>query len=259
MMYACTRRRRDHARPRDALRDASYARSKRTALEEGTVSAMHLYLDSADASELARVLPHALVYGVTTNPTLMKRAALGWDELPDFVRRVEALGARAVQIQVRSPDTAGMLADARAYLALADRVRIVVKVPATRAGFAAAAALAAEGAEVTMTAVYEPEQALWSALAGARYAAPYLGRLEDAGRDGLGVIAAMQDVAVRYGRHPDGHDLRLLVASVRSRRAFVDLLRLGVGALTIPVPLFEELTEHEATLAAERTFLADAG
>lgn len=75
---------------------------------------MHLYLDSADANELSRVLPSALVYGVTTNPTLMKRAALGWDELPSFVRRVEGLGARAVQIQVRSPDTAGMLADARA-------------------------------------------------------------------------------------------------------------------------------------------------
>lgn len=141
---------------------------------------------------------------------------------------------------------------------MADRIRIVVKIPATQAGFAAAAALAAEAADVTMTAVYEPEQVLWSAMAGARYAAPYLGRLDDAGRDGLAVIATMQDVAARYGRHPDGHDLRLLVASVRSRRAFVDLLRLGTGAVTIPVHLFEELTEHDATLAAEQTFLADA-
>ena len=110
-----------------------------------------------------------------------------------------------------------------------------------------------------MTAVYEPAQALWSALVGARYAAPYLGRLEDAGRDGRAVIEAMQDVVAEYGRRENGNDLRLLVASIRTRHAFVDLLRLGVGAVTIPVRLFEELTEHEATLAAERTFLADAG
>ncbi len=219
---------------------------------------MHLYLDSADVSELDRVLPSPLVYGVTTNPTLMKRAALSWSALPGFVRHVEALGARAVHVQVRHADTAGMLADAREYLALGDGIRIIVKLPATRAGLAAAAALAADGVDVTMTAVYEPEQALWSALAGARYAAPYLGRLDDAGRDGRAVVEAMQDVVDRHGRRPDGTDLRLLVASIRTRQDFVDLLRLGVGAVTVPVRLFEELSEHEATLTAERAFLADA-
>ena len=219
---------------------------------------MHLYLDSADAGELDRVLPSPLVYGVTTNPTLLKRAGLGWSRLPDFVRHVATLGARAVHVQVRSDDTSGMLADAREYLVLGDRARIIVKLPATRAGFAAAAALAADGVDVTMTAVYEPEQALWSALAGARYAAPYLGRLDDAGRDGRAVVKAMQDVVDRYGRRAEGTDLRLLVASIRTRQDFVDLLRLGVGAITVPVRLFEELSEHEATLAAERAFLADA-
>lgn len=218
---------------------------------------MHLYLDSADAGELDRVLPSPLVYGVTTNPTLLKRAQLGWSGLPDFVRHVATRGAQAVHVQVRSEDTAGMLADAREYLALGDHLRIIVKLPATRAGFAAAAALAADGVDVTMTAVFEPEQALWSALAGARYAAPYLGRLDDAGRDGRAVIEAMQDVVSRYGRRTEGTDLRLLVASVRTRQDFLDLLRLGVGAITVPVRLFEELTDHEATRAAERAFLAD--
>ena len=219
---------------------------------------MHLYLDSADASELDRVLPSPLVYGVTTNPTLLKRAGLDWSGLPDFVRHVATLGARAVHVQVRSDDTSGMLADAREYLVLDERARIIVKLPATGAGFAAAAVLAAEGVDVTMTAVYEPEQALWSVLAGARYAAPYLGRLDDAGRDGRAVVQAMQDVVDRYGRRADGTDLRLLVASIRTRQDFVDLLHLGVGAITVPVRLFEELTENEATLAAERAFLADA-
>lgn len=54
-------------------------------------------------------------------------------------------------------------------------------------------------------------------------------------------------------------DLRLLVASIRSPEAFRDLLRLGVGAATVPVGMFERLTTHEGALAAERAFLADAG
>jgi transaldolase len=219
---------------------------------------MHLYLDSADALDLARHLPSPLVYGVTTNPTLMKRAGLAWPGLPDFVRRVGDLGARAVHVQVRHPDAPSMLDDARGYLAMRSEVEIVVKVPATRAGFTAAAALAADGVAVTMTAVYESEQVLWSALVGARYAAPYLGRLHDAGRDALAAVAEMEGVLRRYGRDEAADGLRLLVASVRSREAFHDLLRLGVGAITVPPRLFGDLQDPAATLAAEADFLSDA-
>jgi transaldolase len=218
---------------------------------------MHLYLDSADAAELERRLPSPLVYGVTTNPSSMKRAGLAWGDLPDFVRRVEGLGARAVHLQVRHQDAAAMLADAREYLALRGRLEVVVKIPATREGYRAARQLAAEGVAVTVTAIYEPEQVLWSALVGARYAAPYLGRMEDAGRDGLAVVAEMEAVLRRYAA-ADTSDLRLLVASVRSREAFLALLRIGVGAIAAPPPLFDAVLEHAATAAAEATFLADS-
>jgi transaldolase len=218
---------------------------------------MRLYLDSADAAELARVLPSPLVAGVTTNPTLLKRAGLAWDALPDFVRRVEQLGVRTVHVQVRHADADGMLRDAAGYRTLGSLAEVIVKLPATRAGYAAAAALAADGVPVTTTAVSEPEQVLWSLRVGARYAAPYLGRMDEAGRDGQAVIRAMQGVVRAYAS-PGGESLRLLVASIRSPEAFRDLLQLGVGAATVPVALFERLTQHEVTLAAERAFLADA-
>ncbi len=228
-----------------------------TAPSSAMTGPMRLYLDTADASELERVLPSPLVHGVTTNPTLMRRAGLSWADLPHFVERAEALGARSVHVQVRHREATEMLRDAREFLGLAAKATIVVKLPATGEGLSAAATLAQEGVSVTMTAVYEPEQALWAALVGARYAAPYLGRLQDAGRDALAVIARMQQVLEVYGRR-DGTDLRLLVASVRSREAFRDLLALGVGAVTVPVKLFDELTATDETLAAEEAFLADA-
>ncbi len=221
----------------------------------------HLYLDSADLTELRTCLPHPVVHGVTTNPTLLKRAGVTRAALPALVEQLLELGARQVQAQVHAADVDGMRADAQALLKLAEPGRIVVKVPATRQGLQAGAQLSAEGVPVTYTAVYAAEQAHFAAMLGAAYAAPYLGRLQDAGIDGLALIAQMQALIERSGEHSgerSGATMRLLVASVRTREAYLALLQLGVGAITIPPRLFADLLDHPATLDAERGFLADA-
>ncbi len=214
---------------------------------------MHLYLDSADLAELRTCLPHPVVHGVTTNPTLLKRAGVTRAALPALVEQLLKLGARQVQAQVHAADVDGMLADAQGLLKLADPGQMVVKIPATRQGLQAGAQLSAKGVPVTYTAVYAAEQAHFAAQLGAAYAAPYLGRLQDAGVDGLALIAQMQSLVERSGAAT-----RLLVASVRTREAYLALLQLGVGSITIPPRLFAELLDHPATLDAERGFLADA-
>jgi len=214
----------------------------------------HLYLDSADITELRACLPHPVIHGVTTNPTLLKRAGVSRAALPDLLAELLSLGAKQVQAQVQSADVAGMLADADALLRSFGKGQLVIKIPATRAGFQAGAQLSARGVPVTYTAVYAAEQAHFAAQLGAAYAAPYLGRLQDAGVDGLALIGQMQRLVAASGAAT-----RLLVASVRSRDAYLSLLDLGVGSITIPPRLFPELMDHEATRAAERGFLADAG
>lgn len=218
-----------------------------------TPAPFHLYLDSADLPALRQCLPHPVVHGVTTNPTLLRRAGITWEALPTLLETLLRLGARQVQAQVRSADVDGMLADAETLLRPFDAGQLVVKIPATRAGLAAGAALTARGVPVTYTAVYALEQAHFAAQLGAAYAAPYLGRLNDSGVDGLALIGRMQALVAASGA-----PMRLLVASIRSRQAYLDLLALGVGSITIPPALFAELMDHEATIAAERGFLADA-
>ena len=213
----------------------------------------HLYLDSADLVELRRCLPHPVVHGVTTNPTLLKRAGVARQGLVALLEQLLKLGARQVQAQVQSPDAGGMLADADGLLRHFDPGQLVVKIPATREGFAAGAALTGRGVPVTYTAVYAAEQAHFAAQLGAAYAAPYLGRLQDSGVDGLALVAQMQALLTQRSA-----PTRLLVASVRSRAAFLALLGLGVGAITIPPRLFAELLDHDATIQAEREFLADS-
>ena len=214
-------------------------------------SGFHLYLDSAELSELRACLPHPVIHGVTTNPTLLKRAGVGRDGLTALLQTAIELGAKQVQAQVGAPQADAMLEDAERLLRPFDRGQLVVKIPATREGLRAGAQLSARGVPVTYTAVYVLEQAHFAAQLGAAYAAPYLGRLEDAGVDGLALIAQMQSVL-------QGSGTRLLVASVRTREAYLALLRIGVGAITVPPRLFGELVDHEFTLAAERGFLADA-
>lgn len=213
----------------------------------------HLYLDSADLNELRGCLPHPVVHGVTTNPTLLRRAGIRRAELPKLFEQLLELGAKQVQAQVNVAETDAMLEDAQTLLAGFDLGQVVIKIPATRDGLRAGAALSAQRVPVTYTAVYAPEQAHFAAQLGASYAAPYLGRLEDAGIDGLALIARMQTLLERSGA-----DTRLLVASIRSRAAYLALLEIGVGAITIPPRLFAELLDHAATLDAERVFLADA-
>jgi len=214
----------------------------------------HLYLDSADLTELKACLPHPVVHGVTTNPTLLQRAGVGRAEVPGLLKRCIELGARQVQAQVYSGEVDAMLEDAQALLPQFDSGQLVIKIPATRQGLDAGARLIAQGVPVTFTAVYAPEQAHFAAQLGAAYAAPYLGRLDDSGINGLALIGQMQSLVAR--RTSSG--TRLLVASIRSREAYLSLLGLGVGAITIPPRLFAELLDHPATLAAERGFLADA-
>ena len=215
------------------------------------MAAFHLYLDSADLADLRTCMPHPAVHGITTNPTLLRRAGISRATLPKLLHTAIKLGAKQVQAQVHAADTDGILDDAEELVREFNPGQLVVKIPATREGLRAGAELSAGGIPVTYTAVYAPEQAHFAGQLGAAYAAPYLGRLEDSGVDGLALIGQMQSLLA-------GTSTRLLVASIRSRAAYLALLELGVGSITIPPKLFTELFDHSATLNAEQGFLADA-
>lgn len=215
------------------------------------MASFHLYLDSADLADLRTCLPHPAVHGITTNPTLLRRAGITRSTLPRLLHAAIQLGAKQVQAQVHAADTDGILAHAQELVSEFNPGQLVVKIPATRAGLRAGAELSANGIPVTYTAVYAPEQAHFAGQLGAAYAAPYLGRLDDSGLDGLALIGQMQSLLADTST-------RLLVASIRSRAAYLALLQLGVGSITIPPKLFTELFDHPATLDAERSFLADA-
>jgi len=219
--------------------------------------ALRLLLDSADPAAWAEWLPSGLFRGVTTNPTLLRRAGQ-----PCTLKHLALLTARAMEYEVQELHLqawgSDLLACGRALFALAPG-RIWVKLPITRAGAAAARSLIAEGCPVTFTACYEPVQVLLAAALGADYIAPYLGRITDLGRDGHAELTRMQRIV--EGVVPAARTearLRLLVASLRSPDDLARLAAEGLDTFTISPAIAAELFAVESTLAAAAQFERDA-
>lgn len=213
---------------------------------------MRVLIDSADQQAIVEALASGFVWGVTTNPTLLRRAAVRADEVPDLARLAFERGANEVHLQVYGSDTAQMLADAERLVDI-DAGRVVVKIPATPQGYAAAAQLAARQVRVTLTAVYTLRQVVLAQSVGAEYVAVYLGRMRDGGLPSQAIVEQMQ-AAIRS----QGSPVKLLAASVRDPSEVEALALAGVASVTLPITVLRGLLDSPATAQAAAAFADDS-
>jgi len=220
-----------------------------------------LLIDSADTEPLARALAHPAVGGVTTNPTLIARAA-GTEALSarDYLRRTHHLcrwasglrlpsrtEPRILMLQgVGAPDD--IVAQGKLWReAVADASwTLWVKLLPTEGALSAIAPLRAHGIPTLVTAVYTPAQAYVACEAGAEGVALYLGRMQRQSPDWRDIVRSIADVAHRYDR-------MMLLAS------FPDAATLQHGLsysshVTIRPPLLGELLVSPATSEAIEGF-----
>lgn len=209
---------------------------------------MNIFIDSADIQTIEQALKSGYVYGVTTNPTLLQRASVRSQQVPSLAKQIIELGASELHLQVYSEDTSQMFQEA-ARLVEIDPKRVVVKIPATPAGFAATAQLASQGVRVTLTAVYTVAQAILAQSVGARYIAVYLGRMRDDGLDALALVGQMQRTL-----NAQRASVEILVASVRSPAEVEAVAELQVAAVTLPLAVLQQLPESPGTMAAVAAF-----
>ncbi|BDA67758.1 Transaldolase [Calothrix sp. PCC 7716] len=210
---------------------------------------IRLFLDTADTQQWEHWLPTGLFYGVTTNPLLLERSQVtcSVERLKVLANQAFALKAKEVQLQTWGT-TVDSLVKTGKLLAEIDK-RVVVKAPITKVGTEAASKLIAEGIRVTLTGVYAIHQVLIAAASGADYVAPYLGRINDLGRNGLEDLAAMQLANVGVGGAT-----RILVASIRSVDDIVLLATQGLNTFTFSPIIAEAFFEVTATNQAADDF-----
>lgn len=210
---------------------------------------IRLFLDTASQDAWARWLPTGLFHGVTTNPTILERSQhrCTLPVMGELIREVLSYPIQEVQAQCWGTHTEALVETGRALAAI-DR-RVVVKVPVTEAGIRAVSQLHGIGIRTTLTAVYAAHQVLTAAAAGSDYVAPYFGRINDSGRDGLAVMRSMLAILAASGR-----TTRLLVASLRSADELALLAAAGCDTFTFGPAVAEGLFADEQTAAASRVF-----
>lgn len=186
------------------------------------------FLDTADVVEWARLLPLGIFHGVTTNPVLLQRAGVACTiaSCQELAQQAFELGAGEVMLQAWGETSEAMVASGLALCA-ADAERIVIKVPVTAAGTQAASVLISRGVRVCLTACYGSHQALVAVSVGAEYLAPYLGRMDDAGKNGHEEIEEMQSVVEGLGG-----STRIFAASIRHVDSLTRLAEAGVYTFT---------------------------
>ena len=144
---------------------------------------MKIFLDTANVASIKTFADMGVLDGITTNPTLIAKENRDFLEL---VSEILQIVQGPVNLEVVSQNTEGMLQEAHNLASLSPNV--VVKCPMTSAGLVAVKALSKEGINTNVTLVFSPNQALLAAKAGATYVSPFIGRLDDAGHEGMKVI-----------------------------------------------------------------------
>lgn len=209
---------------------------------------MKIFLDTADVAEIREYAASGLVDGVTTNPSL---AAKTGKDYVESLREICSVVPGAVSGEVLATDYDGMMKEAAVLTKIAKN--IAVKVPLTWDGLKACAKLSGEGTMVNVTLCFSPVQAWMAAKAGATFISPFIGRVDDAGEDGMGLIHDIREIYDTYGFKTE-----ILAASIRSISHVRETLLAGADVATMPTSIFKGLINHPLTDKGLASFAADA-
>ncbi|HEX7049849.1 MAG TPA: fructose-6-phosphate aldolase [Longimicrobiales bacterium] len=211
---------------------------------------MQIFLDSADLSEIRRAVDAGLIDGMTTNPTLLARAAGEEGDPREILAEICRLVDGPISAEVVATSVDDMVREGRELAAIADN--IVVKVPLTEDGLLACRRLRADDIPVNVTLCFSANQALLAAKADATYISPFVGRLDDIGASGMELIRQVVQIYENYD-----FETQVLVASVRSPEHVLEAALIGAHVATVPAKVLHQLVQHPLTDKGLDGFLAD--
>lgn len=209
---------------------------------------MKFFVDTADIKEIRELAETGMLDGVTTNPSLVAKSGRNFF---DVLKDICAIVPGPVSAEVTATDAAGMIKEGEKLARLAKN--ITIKVPLTWDGLKACRHFTRNGTMVNVTLCFSAAQALLAAKAGASFISPFVGRLDDIGQDGMGLI---HDIVTMYKQY-DAIKTEVLVASIRNPVHIVDAAKMGAHVATIPPSVLKQLVSHPLTDKGLAAFLAD--
>ncbi|MCF6249699.1 MAG: fructose-6-phosphate aldolase [Methylococcaceae bacterium] len=210
---------------------------------------IELYLDTVDVEQVRRLNMCLPLKGVTTNPSILAKASVGVNQALSAIAEIIGSESR-FHVQVVSQTVDEIVAEAIQIDALP--YDMIVKIPATEVGLTAIKQIKQKKIKVLATAIYSTQQGFMAALCGADYLAPYVNRMDTFGSDGVAVVADLQLLLTHYGL-----DCLVLPASFKNTKQVMDVMKLGVGAITLPVDIAMQMVKHPAVESAVNKFNQD--
>ncbi len=209
--------------------------------------AMKFFIDTANVNEIKKAWEVGVVDGVTTNPSLISKE--GRDPI-ELLKEICSIVDGPVSAEVVGLKAEEMVKEAEALAKI--HKNIVVKIPMTEDGLRAVKKLSGMGIKTNVTLVFSPSQALLAAKAGATYASPFVGRLDDISHNGMSLIAEIMTIYENYA-----FDTQVIVASIRNPLHVVEAAKMGAHVATIPYSVIAQLTKHPLTDIGIEKFLKD--
>lgn len=210
---------------------------------------MKLFIDTAKVEDIKKANEMGVICGVTTNPSLIAKEGRDFNEVIKEITTIVD-GPISGEVKATTVDAQGMIEEGRQIAAI--HPNMVVKIPMTVEGLKAVKVLSEEGVKTNVTLIFNANQALLAARAGASYVSPFLGRLDDISVRGIELIeqiAKMFKVA--------NIEAEIIAASVRNPIHVLDCALAGAHIATIPYGVIEQITKHPLTDAGIEKFKED--
>ena len=212
---------------------------------------MKLFLDTAIIQEIDSRLSSGVISGVTTNPTLIKKSGKDPDDI--YADLINDIGVKDLSIEVNGQFADQLIENGIWYGKMWSN-EATIKLPCTPEGIKACKTLSYMGIRTNMTLVFSWSQAILCALAGASYVSPFVGRLDDNGHDGIGLIREIAKVFCH-----NRSDTKILAASIRDAATVGKAFQAGAHICTIPPKVFDDMYKHVLTDKGLFQFIIDSG
>ena len=209
---------------------------------------MKIFLDTANIDQIKKAAKLGIISGITTNPTLVAKESNA--DYEAIVKEICAIISGPVSVEVLTGGVEAMIKQAKLISTWATNV--VIKIPATSEGLEVTSALAKQKIKVNFTLCFSVNQALLGALAGAAYVSPFVGRLDDAGHDGMELVKDIVDVFAHYK-----FSTEVIAASIRHPQHCVAAAKAGAHIATIPYSVLQQMIQHPLTDVGVARFLSD--
>lgn len=208
---------------------------------------MKIFLDTANLDSIKKYNDMGLVDGVTTNPTLLSKEK---GNPAGIMREIVKIVHGPVSLEVVGTTYDSMMEEANRLKKYGKNV--IVKIPMVPDGLKAVKKLKEEGIETNVTLIFSANQAVLAAKAGASYVSPFIGRLDDAGQDGMTLIREIVQIFANYK-----FDANVLVASIRHPMHVVEAGKIGAHVVTLPPDILGKMMSHPLTDKGLAAFLSD--